>query len=136
LLNKSQACEKHKITTVVQNIFFKSLSTFTMSSKFSTPNWLKERTRQGRALFEAALLVVTSSFDPSEIVQGLSLEEPLARLPSRERTENKPVNITITQSLSEETEWMSTNIAFGLKVICLSPNNTSQGFPSCYTPVG
>jgi hypothetical protein len=73
-----------------------------MSSTFSTPNWFKDRARQGRALFETARLVVTSSFYPADgAATDLSPQGKITRLPFRERNE-EPANITYTQSLPED----------------------------------
>jgi hypothetical protein len=130
-----------KWKTVVQSIqeassvsFFKFFLPITMSSQFSTPNWLKEQTRQGRALNEAARLVVTSSFDPSEGVPGLSPEQPAGHLPFRERTEEQPADITLTQSNFQQTDWMSSNPKRSSRVHFGTPWYQTSSPPLTYNP--
>jgi hypothetical protein len=95
-------CQASKTPPAFLSPSFLSITTITtMSSSFSTPNWFKDRARQGRALFETARLAVTASFDPADGAADLSPQGMIARLPFRERNE-EPANITYTQSLPEE----------------------------------
>jgi hypothetical protein len=100
------SCAKHPRCPPPRFFLQVFLSITTMSSSFSTPNWFKDRARQGRALFETARLAVTASFDPADGAADLSPQGTIARLPFRERNED-PANITYTQSLPEEPAWIS-----------------------------